>query len=373
MRDTRLMWALLACLVLTACGAAPRGAGFQSEILAARDTTDDTAAVAADFGVFEVTRAALPVVADWPLTGQGGYPWIGAQTQPASLLLAPGDRLTISVWDAEENSLLTTAGQRVANLQEVEVGSDGRIFIPFVGEMRVAGMSPSTARARIEEELVATVPSAQVQVRVAAGRSNTANLVSGVMSPGVYPLPDRNTSVLELIAEGGGVRPALTNPQVRLFRGNTTYGTSVARLFESPAHDTVLRGGDRVIVQEEDRAFLSLGATNRQARHLFPTDHVSALDALAVIGGVAENRANPKGILVLRQYPARAVRDGLSGPSHERMVFALDLTTADGLFSAGQFRINDGDLVYATESPLNATRTIFGLLASGVALFNNLS
>jgi polysaccharide export outer membrane protein len=42
------------------------------------------------------------------------------------------------------------------------------------------------------------------------------------------------------------------------------------------------------------------------------------------------------------------------------------------LFSAGQFQINDGDLVYATESPLGAARTIFGLIGSGVSLFNDL-
>lgn len=365
-----LAWTL-ACLLLVACNT-PRGAGFQSEVLAATGEAPDGTPVA-DFGVYAVTRDALPIVARWPLTGQGGgHNWIHARPQPASLLIAPGDRLSLSVWDAEENSLLTTQGQRVAQLQEVQVGADGRIFIPFVGELRVAGMSPARARARIEEELVATVPSAQVQLSLEPGRGNTANLVSGVNRPGVIELPDRNTSVLELIAEGGGVRGDLVNPQVRLFRGSKMYATSVAQLFDDPGHDTVLQGGDRIIVAEEERTFLSLGAANRQAIHQFPTDRVSALDALAIIGGVAESRANPQGILVLRRYPASAVRDGVSGPSHARMVFTLDLTSADGLFSAGQFRINDGDLVYATESPLGAARTVFGLIGSGVALFNDL-
>lgn len=371
MRAFRPLALLFACLLLTACNA-PRGAGFQSEVLAASDETGPDGEAVYDFGVYAVTRDGLDAVARWPQTGKGALSWINAVAQPASLLIAPGDQLAVAVWDAEENSLLTTAGQRVAQLQTIEVGADGRIFIPFVGEMRVAGMSPGTARARIEQELIATVPSAQVQLSLEPGRGNTANLVSGVNRPGVYPLPDRNTSVLELIAEGGGVRGDLTNPQVRLFRGSERYGTSIDRLFENPGLDTVLRGGDRVIVESEDRSFLSLGATNRQSVHLFPTDRVTALDALAIIGGVSDSRANPQGILVLRQYPASAVRDGIRGPSHPRMVFTLDLTSADGLFSAGQFQINDGDLVYATESPLGAARTIFGLIGSGVSLFNDL-
>ena len=366
-------WAVgLACLLLAACNA-PRGAGFQSEVLAASGETGPNGEAVYDFAVFEVTRAALPVIGNWPRTGQGGYGWINGGAQPASVLISPGDRLQVSVWDAEENSLLTTAGQRMAELQAIEVGADGRIFIPFVGELRVAGMSPGRARARIEEELTATVPSAQVQLSLEPGRGNTANLVSGVGRPGVYPLTDSNTSVLELIAEGGGVRSELVNPQVRLLRGNDIYGTSVDRLFKSPKLDTVLRGGDRVLIEEEERAFLSLGAANRQARHIFPTDQVTALDALAIIGGVAANSANPEGILVLRTYPSRAVRDGVSGPPMDRVVFTLDLTSADGLFSAGRFPIYDGDLVYATESPLNAARTIFGLLDAGADLFNKLN
>ncbi len=372
MRITKLLATGLACLLLVACNA-PRGAGFQSEVLAASDETGPDGEAIYDFAVFDVTRAALPTIANWPRTGQGGYSWINGGAQPASVLISPGDRLQISVWDAEENSLLTTAGQRVAQLQSIQVGADGRIFIPFVGEMRVAGMAPGTARARIEEELVATVPSAQVQLSLEPGRGNTANLVSGVTRPGVYPLPDTNASVLELIAEGGGIRGDLVNPQVRILRGNDIYGTSVSRLFDNPRLDTVLRGGDRVIVEEEERSFLSLGAANRQAQHVFPTDQITALEAMAIIGGVSANTANPQGILVLRSYPTRAVRDGVSGPPMDRVVFTLDLTSADGLFSAGQFPIYDGDLVYATESPLNAARTVFGLLDAGVDLFNRLN
>lgn len=369
-RHRRIATAVL-CLALAACST-PRGAGFEAEVLAASARAEDGSAIY-DFDVQEVTRASLPQLARWPRPGTArSYAWIDAAPQPASLLIAPGDTLEVVIWDAEENSLLTTPGQRVAELQDVTVGSDGRIFIPFVGDMRVAGMAPSTARQRIEEELTPTVPSAQVQVRVVPGQSNTANLVSGVTRPGVYPLPDRNTSVLALIATGGGVQGNLVNPQVRLFRGGKVYGTSVRNLFENPGSDTVLRGGDRIIVEEEERSFLSLGAANSQKIHLFPTDHVTALDALAIIGGVEETRADPQGILVLRRYPDRALRGDGSGPSRDRVVFTLDLTSADGLFSAGEFHIEPGDLVYATESPVNAARTIVGLIGAGVGLANDL-
>lgn len=361
-----------ACFALAACSV-PRGAGFQAEILAAQDEKSADGSVQYDFAVLPITRATRDMVDQWPSVGTKSYRWLTRQTQPDSLIIKTGDVLSISIWDAEENSLLTSPGQRVAQLQEMHVQSDGRIFIPFVGEFRIAGMAPNTARSRIEEKLVDTVPSAQVQLRVLAGRGNAVNLVSGVVQPGVYPLESRNVSLLSLLSTGGGARSSMTNPQLRLFRGNNIYGISMDSLLENPNLDIVMQGGDRVIIEEDERYFLSLGAAGSEAVHPFTKNSVSALDALSIIGGVSDARADPQGILILREYPASAVRaDAGNGPQKNRVVFTLDLTSADGLFSAGKFEIMPNDLVYATESPIGAALTIFGALRAVLSLSNAL-
>lgn len=367
------------CLVLSACSL-PRGAGFRSEVLAARNINGDAVA---DFAVFSVTRDSLPLINSWPTYGAKSYSWIKHVDQPASMIISPGDTLQISIWDAEENSLLTGPAQRVAQLQGVEVGADGRIFLPFVGNMKVSGMSPATARARIQDMLLNTVPSAQVQVNVAPGRGNTVTMVSGVRQPGVFPLADRNVSLLSLIGEGGGVAASMTNPQVRLFRGTKTYGIGVDRLFEDPELDTVVQGGDRIVITDDDRYFLSLGAASEEALHPFPKAQVSALDAMSIVGGVAATRANPQAIMIMREYPAGAVRPGVGpdaipspeGPPQQRVVFTMDLTKTDGLFSAGKFLLQSGDLVYVTESALgtaNSIISVFGNLVLAQTRLNNL-
>lgn len=356
----------LLMLALAAC-TTPRGAALQSEVLAVQADADGNA-LAPDFQVVSVTRDTLPVLSDWPATGPGGHDWIRRTEQPASLLIAGGDILSVTVWDADENSLLAGPGQRAVQLQDMQVASGGTIFLPFVGEIRVAGMAPNTARERIEERYAETIPSAQVQLSVEPGRANTANLVAGVAAPGVYPLADRNVTILSLLSMGGGVATGLNNPQVRLFRGDAVYGTALDRLYDDPGLDTTLQGGDRVIVEAEERVFLSLGAAGSESRHLFPQDSVTAIEALSIIGGVNDARANPQGVLILRQYPARALRDAdeapNEGPTHDRVVFTIDLTTADGLFSAGNFRIMPNDLVYATESPVTLANTILGIFGS---------
>ena len=183
----KLSVALLACVALAGCGI-PRGAGFTSEVLAASNA--NTAAPGEtpeyDFAVFAVDRTTLPVLQSWPVTAPAALPWISEQAQPASLVINQGDQVQLTIWDAEENSIFGPTG--VTSLQPTQVDTAGQIFVPFIGELRVTGMSPSTARQRIEEELVRTVPSAQVQLVVEPGRENTVNLASGMAVPGLYPL-----------------------------------------------------------------------------------------------------------------------------------------------------------------------------------------
>lgn len=351
---------LVAFLALAGCGL-PRGAGFQSEVLAASNA--NTAAAGEDpiydFAVYEVNRDTLPVLQGWPATGAAAMPWIIAQEQPASLMIAAGDTVQVTIWDAEENSIF--GGSGVTPLQPAKVSSDGRIFVPYIGNLRVSGMSPSTARQRIEEEMIRTVPSAQVQMTVEPGPANSVNLASGLAAPGLYPLMDRNVKILDLFSQAGGPSPELNSPQVRLVRGGKTYGVPFERLLKDPRANIAMRGGDRVYVEDDTRQFIALGATGTQSIIDFPQTEFSALEALAFIGGVNAGTANPEAILILREYAPAMVADGVAGPPQERVVFTIDLTSADGLFSAGNFMLEGDDLIYGTESVLGPALTVFGL------------
>lgn len=200
------------------------------------------------------------------------------------------------------------------------------------------------------------------------GRKSSVDLVSGVASPGNYPLEDRNMTLLSVLALGGGVPAGTVNPQVRISRGGKLYGISLARLLADPALDPALRGGDKIYVNAEQRYFLSFGAAGREAQIKFPQDSLTAMEAVTISGGLNEIRADAKGILILREYGPNALRSDGSGPDKQRMIFAFDLTTADGLFSAGDFPIQHKDLVLATESPLTNARTILSLFGTSLGL-----
>ena len=193
-------------------------------------------------------------------------------------------------------------------------------------------------------------------------------LVSGVARPGSYPVPDASFSILSLIAQGGGVPSNLINPQVRLTRGDAVYGISMERLLSDPVLDTILRGGDKIFVEDEKRYFLSLGAAGIEKQQKFVQTSLSALDAMSLIGGLNDASADPRGILILREYPASARRKDGNGPDQERMIFAFDVTSADGLFSAGAFEVQHRDLVLITESPIVNARNAMSIIGAALGL-----
>ncbi len=361
----RLCLVALLCLGLAACGRLPAGAPASNEIIT--QVQEDSE----EFAIYRVTRAFLPTVGKWPLTGDVEHlSWIGRTNGAKSQIIQSGDSLSMTIWDSSDNSLLTTEEQRAVSLGALKVAPNGTIFVPYIGDVSVIGLTPDLARREIQAQLEAIVPSAQVQLTMAEGRGNSVELIGGVGSPGTFPMPDRNYTVLSLIAAGGGVAGGINNPQIRLVRGASIYGTSVDRLLDNPGYDTLLRGGDKVFVEDDDRYFLSFGATGSEDLHIFPKDNVSAMDAVSIIGGVNDRTADPRGLLILREYQASAVAPGVRGPRNTRVVFSVDLTNFDGLFSAQKFQMNSGDVVIATESPINDVLTISQIIGQFFGVFN---
>jgi polysaccharide export outer membrane protein len=354
-------------MLIAGCSVLPRGAAVDSEILKEVDEPG------AEFAIYPVTRSFLPSLQEWPRVAGRRYQWIGHTHGSKVSVIQAGDMVNLRVWDSEENSLLTSPGQPASDLNGNLVSPNGTIFVPYIGKVKVSGRTADSARTAIQRSLEAISPSAQVQLTVVPGRSNTVDLVGGARQPGNFPMAGTDFSVLSLIAAGGGVQPNLANPQIRLVRGHEIYGTSIDVLYDNPKLDTRLRGGDKVIIEKDERYFLSLGAAGSEALHPFTKSEVSAMDALSIVGGVNDNRGDLQGILILREYPNSAVRPGVRGPRETRVVFTIDLTSSDGLFSARNFSIQNKDLVLVTESPINNTRTILGLIGSAFGLATAIS
>ncbi|MEQ9258049.1 MAG: polysaccharide biosynthesis/export family protein [Roseovarius sp.] len=346
-------------LALSACSL-PRSAAVQQEVVNQGGSENPT------FQVVEVTRAAVPQISRWPFSSDGDHRgWFGADRGPDSSIIQAGDRIDMVVWDNQENSLIST-GTKQTPIPQLVVSSSGSVFLPYVGDVRVRGLTPDAARDRIQTKMEMIVPAAQVQLNVTPGRNNSVDIASGVGAPGRYPLENRNTQVLSLLSMAGGVNPALRHPRIRLQRNGHIYETRVDSILEDPSQNVRVQGGDQIAVIEDGRTFTALGAAQSQKLVYFEKEEMNALDAVSAAGGLNSARANPKGVLVLREYHPRDLTPGPTGPDMQQVVFSIDLTSADGLFAARQFRIQPNDTLLATESPITAAQTIIGLFGTAI-------
>ena len=296
--------------------------------------------------------------------------------QLTSDTIRPGDVLGLTVWENVDDGLLAGETANSTILEEVQVDSAGFIFVPYAGRMRAAGNTPNELREMITTKLQDQTPDPQVQVRRLAGDGSTVSLVGSVGAQGVYPIerPTRNLSAM--LAKAGGVTIQPEIAQVTVIRGNQRGKVWFQDLFSNPKLDIALRGGDRILIEEDSRTFTAIGATSQQARVNFESKDLSALEAIAQVGGLVSTSSDPTGVFVLRNEPSDIAgqvlgRTDLKGA--QRMVYVLNMKEPNGLFNARDFVIRDGDTIYVTEAPYSQWTKTISLIAGGLTPLANVA
>ena len=282
--------------------------------------------------------------------------------------IRPGDTLGLTIWENVDDGLLSGATSNSTLLEEVQVDGSGHIFVPYAGRIRASGNSPETVRRVITNKLKDQTPDPQVQVRRLAGDGSTVSLVGAVGGQGVFAIERPTRTLSSMLARAGGVTIEPEVAQITVIRGEHRGKIWFQDLYENPKFDIALRGGDRILVEQDTRAFTALGATGTQARVPFETQTLSAVEAIAQVGGLLPASADPTGVFVFRNEPSEIAgqvlgRGDLQGA--QRMVYVLDLTRPNGMFMARDFAIRDGDTLYVTEAPFSQwSKTISALTGS---------
>jgi polysaccharide export outer membrane protein len=219
--------------------------------------------------------------------------------------------------------------------------------------------------------LESQTPDPQVEVVRVAGDGATVSVMGGVNDPGVFPIQAPTLRLSAMLAEAGGVALTPDVAQVKLERGGRVGRVWLQDLYDNPALDVALRSGDRIIVEEDRRSFTALGATTQQKRVPFDKRDMSAIEAIAAAGGLDGRTANPTGVFIFREESSAVAnrvlgRNDLVGP--QRMAYLVDLTRAEGLFSAREFVIRDEDTIFVTEAPLGQWTRILALATAAAVL-----
>ncbi len=269
--------------------------------------------------------------------------------------ISPGDTLGLTIFEnVRDDPLLGNTGQRVSALTEVQVDGQGFIFVPYAGRVKASGQTPDGLRQAITRKLDTQTPDPQVLVQRLAGDGSAISVQGAVGASGVYPIERPTRTLSAMVARAGGVTIEPEVAVIRVTRGDQTGRVWLQDLYANPALDIALRPGDRIVVERDSRVFVALGATGVQNRVPFESQTLSAIEAIAIVGGLNTSLADPTGVFVFRNEPAEIAnavlgRNDLRGD--QRMVYVLDLTQPTGMFEARDFIIRDGDTVYVTEAP----------------------
>ncbi len=358
----------VAVAIIASCSTLPRVGPNKKQIFAGSvQRSGDAFVVSVNDRVTRATavQPALGFTEDFKRSGL-----IGSDT------IRPGDTLGLTIWENVDDGLLSGAGQNQTLLEEVQVDGAGFIFVPYAGRIRAAGNTPEAIRRLITAKLDEQTPDPQVEVRRLAGDGASVSLIGGVGQQGVYPIERPTRTLSTMLANAGGVTIDPEVAQITVVRGEKSSKVWFQDIFTSPGFDIALRGGDRILVEEDSRAFTALGATGAQARLPFDSPTLSAVEAIAQVGGLNSNTADPTGVFILRNEPAEIAnqvlgRNDLVGA--QRMVYVLDLTQPNGMFMARDFAVRDDDTLYVTEAPFAQWSKVISALTGTLGAVGSIS
>lgn len=216
----------------------------------------------------------------------------------ADYRLGAEDLLQITLFNVPESEKGVTP-----RVMEERVSQQGRITLPLLGDIEVAGLTITTLERELEKRYDKYLYNAQVGVLVKEYRSQKISVIGQVQKPGVYELPGPRT-VLDLLAMAGGVNTLSAGTSVRLYRhgsqGLQSYGLDLAAMHEGAESPYLALTQDRDVIDvPEARRFFVDGAVKKPGPY-FLNHSYTLTEALATAGGL-DTLAAPSGVTILRR------------------------------------------------------------------------
>jgi polysaccharide export outer membrane protein len=310
------------------------------------------------------------------------YQTVGLKTFATNKISHPqsrigiGDVLTVTIWEAGEGGLFSSAAGKSVNLPAVVVDSTGKISLPYAGEIAVLGSAPLDVQNRIVHELAGRAIQPQAIVTIVKNESNTAVLNGEVVKPGRYPLSMKGDRLLEVIADAGGSKAPASETYVTFIRGAQRGSQLLKNILDEQAENVWVRAGDQIYLSHEPRRYSVFGAVSKPGVYPFGSSQVNLLEAVAGAGGLVDERADGTGLFVFR-HEQRKVVDAIA-PLQKTppgavvpIVYRVNMRDPAAYFYAKAFMLQDKDVLYVANARSVEVAKILTLLGLGTRLVGN--
>lgn len=221
---------------------------------------------------------------------------LGAQILPPDYILGPGDQLGIYM-----------SGSAEPVQYDVTVNVEGKLFIPSVGALPVAGLTLEGFRELLNKKIARYYANYDMDILLLSPKFIRVAIVGEVERPGYYDLNALNTIVEAVIKAGGPTsRGSLRN--IQLFRNNECktvldlYAFLIqGKTFEQP----LLQTGDRIFVPLMEAKIKVSGEVRRPEIFELKTNGNEYLKNIIQLAGGFTSFAYLKQIEISRLTPAR--------------------------------------------------------------------
>ena len=265
--------------------------------------------------------------------------------KPPVYTIGPGDVISITVYDHPE--LLPNAGAVISQSSDPTgvsvapgfiVSSTGEVSFPYVGRIRMAGLTEIEASDLITQRIAKYIKDPQVSVRIASFRSRRAYVEGEVRTPGIQIFTDVPMTLAEAINRAGGILSTGDRAAVTLTRAERTTVINLAYLRDigADANSIPLQNGDIIDVRSRDESKVYvMGEIAKPSALLMRNGKLSLNEALGEAGGPSLTTASTGQIYVIRK-----------GSQASTQVFHLDAKNPTALALADRFGLQARDVVY---------------------------
>ncbi len=292
---------------------------------------------------------------------------------------SPGDYITVTIWESYpqllfggagidlETGALTTGNAEVLPSQMVL--EDGKITVPYVGHVKVAGRTLRQIEDSITKSLQGKANSPQVVVQFARNNTSDVTMLGDFRSNGIVPLTPRKERLLDAVASVGGAAEALKYTAVQFTRDDKSSILPIQTVIKDPKQNIELAPGDIITALYQPKSYTIMGAVNAPKETNFEVQGISLAQAIVRAGGLSEARANPSGVFVFRFekdaiQTANTFGDTSLFETNEPIptIYRIDYADPASYLLTQNFMIEDQDLIFVSNAEVVQLQKFLSLI-----------